>query len=619
MHTSIHIRAAIAATIIAVTTATTAHAWEFVHGSENGKVDNNREYWGTILPENDIVSDLLTGGRHPVDMRLFIENDITMNAFELEFLQVIAQSPYNWREQVYTNGLSAIYTRLRTDDMYYRNYYSHFIPIELQPEGERWGAGGQVFVPNMDGYRVGLSYSGEDIALGYSDPKALHQAYYDSFGHREIMLGGDPANPESWNSHLHDNILGVGYTEYYNALHMNINLCIGEDHIHREDYVGDSPTKRFRIEQTQFYRLFTPSGQQVDPNYNWVTSRVAGIERTHWNPDGTYTSHWFGNFRNYGGGFVKHDRMGLVYIYPHRTTMPDYISSVGTPNLTGWGKHPLQTIRRDDVGYSIFVPNRGWLWQNPGPDERNYYAATRTPGEIVRNRKAPSNTYWSTSRNGWIHVDTRYPDGGIYNYPNSMWEDWIPNGPYAVLETDKRQIFHGEAVVFAWDSNTTAGQNGHVVVRGIDPTGAVAVEYEALIGAAGWNPAGTGMHQVVLTHTDSKGTVTTQTREVNVLPNPAPNAWVGIEASTATAAIGEAYSVGWNSTGGGVAIVRVTPGRDANSPDGVFSNATSGHAVFVNHAPGRYCYSIQMGQAYHQVVVEVTGEPTLPDTPPAKK
>lgn len=36
MHTSIHIRAAIAATIIAVTTATSAHAWEFVHGSENG-------------------------------------------------------------------------------------------------------------------------------------------------------------------------------------------------------------------------------------------------------------------------------------------------------------------------------------------------------------------------------------------------------------------------------------------------------------------------------------------------------------------------------------------------------------------------------------------------------
>jgi len=56
-----------------------------------------------------------------------------------------------------------------------------------------------------------------------------------------------------------------------------------------------------------------------------------------------------------------------------------------------------------------------------------------------------------------------------------------------------------------------------------------------------------------------------------------------------------------------------------NSPDGVFSNATSGHAVFVNHAPGRYCYSIQMGQAYHQVVVEVNGEPTHPGIPPAKK
>lgn len=36
MHTYIHIRAAIAATIIAVTTATSAHAREFVHGSENG-------------------------------------------------------------------------------------------------------------------------------------------------------------------------------------------------------------------------------------------------------------------------------------------------------------------------------------------------------------------------------------------------------------------------------------------------------------------------------------------------------------------------------------------------------------------------------------------------------
>ncbi len=41
------------------------------------------------------------------------------------------------------------------------------------------------------------------------------------------------------------------------------------------------------------------------------------------------------------------------------------------------------------------------------------------------------------------------------------------------------------------------------------------------------------MHQVVLNHTDRNGTVTTQTREVNV-------SWVGIEASTATAAIGEA-------------------------------------------------------------------------------
>ena len=123
----------------------------------------------------------------------------------------------------------------------------------------------------------------------------------------------------------------------------------------------------------------------------------------------------------------------------------------------------------------------------------------------------------------------------------------------------------------------------------IDPLGNTVEYYTAPLGAIAFAPIGTGMYHVVLT--DAEGVV--QTREVNVLPNPAPNAWVGIEASTATAAIGEAYSVGWNSTGGGVAIVRVTPGRDANSPDGVFHNATSGHAVFVNHAPGRYCYSIQ--------------------------
>ncbi len=80
--------------------------------------------------------------------------------------------------------------------------------------------------------------------------------------------------------------------------------------------------------------------------------------------------------------------------------MPDYISTTGIPGRDTTGQLPLQTILRDDVGYSIFLPNRGWLWQNPGPDERNYYAATRTLGEIARNRKAPSNTYWSTSRNG---------------------------------------------------------------------------------------------------------------------------------------------------------------------------------------------------------------------------
>jgi len=42
--------------------------------------------------------------------------------------------------------------------------------------------------------------------------------------------------------------------------------------------------------------------------------------------------------------------------------------------------------------------------------------------------------------------------------------------------------------------------------------------------------------------------------------------------------------------------------------NGVFSNATSGRVVFGNDSSGRYCYNIQRGQAYHQVVVEFTGE-----------
>ena len=274
------------------------------------------------------------------------------------------------------------------------------------------------------------------------------------------------------------------------------------------------------------------------------------------------------------------------------------------------------------TGYTLFLPDG----RTPFPTNWNLITAEINGIQQVKlNRDGTYTTAFGTIRNlgggfsahaeaGLIFTQSA-PDGRLMIYqPQTGWKTIeqrtatalaLQAGP--AIETDKRQIFHGESVVVEW---TEAAR-----IDIIDPLGNTVEYYTAPLGAIAFAPIGTGMYHVVLT--DAEGVV--QTREVNVLPNPAPNAWVGIEASTATAAIGEAYSVGWNSTGGGVAIVRVTPGRDANSPDGVFHNATSGHAVFVNHAPGRYCYSIQMGQAYHQVVVEVTGEPTLPGTPPAKK
>ena len=493
-------------------------------------------------PQSSLITGVKSNGSYDI-VKTYV-----LHEQELELIQLIAQHPLQQRSTIYLDPTLTIYANVKTDDMANRLYFEHTDPDDGQ------------YITYYFGDALGsLSIATENLAAGYASAATVVAAWENSTsGHRESMLGlpfNGVANP------LYS-YFGVGFVKDSSSTGPYAGLYWSTENAANPGAFQGNYSVEQALAATAGYQLLMPDGKTpVDRNWNWVTADIAGIAPVHVENDGTYTSSWFGHFKNLGGMFVASDNMGFAYNSPDRTT----------------------------GGTSLFVSNQGWLWTTP--------------------ETAPF--YWSRNRGNWIYIDRSRKLA--YDYNNHIWEDWTPDGSYARIMSDKRQSYVGQPVVIAWDADVHASDIVQFWSSQVDANGNPAYYSTARKGAILWHPPAPGSY--IFAVRSKNGTqVEANHLTIDVIPHPQPGAQAQISASKTEVNINEVYTINWSTTGG-VPIVRATPGVSTDSVDGVFSNNATGSVQFRQQAPGIYTYTLQHGAMTQQVAVKVNGSLATPLQP----
>lgn len=297
-------------------------------------------------------------------------------------------------------------------------------------------------------------------------------------------------------------------------------------------------------------------------------------------------SPWLGRFVNVGGNFILSDQMGLVRVDP----------------LSGWyGNVPYgwetENAYRESP-YGFFTAGMGYIWnddqwwsvERASPRIPFLWRDSRLTNSGVRHMYAHFDGVSSYKQGYWLVV----PDlGPVWTHPMAYPNAWVqgenrwvrlntikPQGAFVQLESDVRQVYQGESVIFAWN----ASGNARFECQGQafnQPVGAVAI-------------AATGGEIVAVVQS---GSVSAEKR-VAVLSRPHnPSVW--IDAAPKVVQVGEPFLVAWNSSGG-------IPMVSAES-HGLFSNEATGGIHFARQIPGDYTFTVRLGEAIQHVTVRVEG------------
>ena len=467
-------------------------------------------------------SDLITA--YNPDGTIEIVHTYTLNKQELEAIQAIAQYPGQTRDAIYLDARLTILSRIKLDDCRNRDYWAHY-----DPEGKL--IGDYITEPIRPN-------NGENMGTGSDGQNAAYSWYY-SVAHRQGML--DLYNGDT-------NYMGIAAIKDPNipeSLHYDYYWFCNQFSIFKAGALQNP-------EVADQYTLYFPDGiHRVNPDFDWISSIVAGMPKVYINADMSYTSNWMGTFTELGGNFFKSPAIGMFY-------------AAGD-------------------GY-FWVKNQGWLYASE--DTIPYF--------------------WAAKRHNWISVGRQ----AVYDYNNHLNEDWTPDGEYSYLTSDKWQTFVGEGVVIAWQCDTLSERN--VTVR--LPNGELLAHnphaaylwipeapgsYTFTLSRGNTSQNGESVEEVVASQT------------VIVLAQPGPNAVVDIVASNTEVNINEPYTVTWSASEG-VPIVRLSPGLNPNHPDGVYSNQNNGSITFSHTTPGTYTHTIQLGSVVKSVAIHVIGTLSTP-------
>ena len=475
-----------------------------------------------------------------------IADEIVLNPLEVHHLHQLAQLPTQLRSRIYVSPVLCAAARIKAMDGGVNHYDS-----EGKTIFERMGLGGVE------------------------------------------LLGGSVANLASEIGTTHDEAMR-GEGRYGTMLYVGVSDVVGGG------VVFLFSTERYTYFKGKTIKVYMPEGTPIPIDWNLMEWGKIGARASLLalrQDGGKLVSPWLGSFVEVGGNFILSDQMGLVRVDP----------------LSGWyGNVPYgwETERPYD-DYGLFnsvmgdIWNRksdGW-WSGSGVWVAEYdYTSPRIPFLWNDTRRTMFGNYQeyqeyahfdgvSSYKQGyWLVV----PDlGPVWTHPMAYPNAWVqgenrwvrmntikPQGAFVQLESDVRQVYQGESVIFAWN----ASGNARFECQGQafnQPVGAVAI-------------TATGGEIVAVVQS---GAVSAEKR-VAVLPRPHnPSVW--IDAAPKVVQVGEPFLVAWNSSGG-------IPMVSAES-HGLFSNEASGGIHFARQIPGDYTFTVRLGEAIQHVTVRVEG------------
>ena len=489
-----------------------------------------------------------------------IADEIVLNPLEVHHLHQLAQLPTQLRSRIYVSPVLCAAARIKAMDG-----ASDHRDSEGKQIAERMRINGGVEL--LGGSVANLSYEGDtthDEAMrgegGYG--KFLYVGVGDVGGNTVFIFSAD-------NSTTFGGKAIKVYMPEGTPIPIDWNLMEWGT-VNRPVPTPTYPVNPSNGTQTQAVDLYSPD--------------VAGMLVIKRDGD-RLVSPWLGRFVNVGGNFILSDQMGLVRVDP----------------LSGWyGNVPYgwETEWPTDGGYGFFTSAKGGIW-NVGADGYYDYTSPRIPFLWRDSRMTMYNERYeyahfdgvaSYKQGYWLVV----PDlGPVWTHPMAYPNAWVqgenrwvrlntikPQGAFVQLESDVRQVYQGESVIFAWN----ASGNARFECQGQafnQPVGAVAI-------------AASGGEIVAVVQS---GAVSAEKR-VAVLPRPHnPSVW--IDAAPKVVQVGEPFLVAWNSSGG-------IPMVSAES-HGLFSNEATGGIHFARQIPGDYTFTVRLGEAIQHVTVRVEG------------
>jgi len=497
--------------------------------------------------------------------KVTIPDEIVLNLYELELIDLIAKFegvPFAFpdgqlRDKVRISATASIYARMKAEDMVNRNYYGH-----SDKDGKK------VF----DYYSINC-WKMENITLAYHGSEADIRSYYAgsinaSNEIAEYLVGQLPMSPAEdafwkfiFSKKGHSESLrgesayfeGIGDIDHKSMDQIGVGVARDEWSYYVVVYFLGSSYSDTR-------KVYAPDGSDLTGRDAKTMGEAAGVRWASYGSANKWQSS-IGNFVDVGGGFLLHDQLGMLYHDMNAVDRAFTLTSLEPFN--GHIVYDEATRGTSNQGYNFYHSHYGWIWTDP-------------------------NTYpylWKRSTQSWLKVDGNEVVDVKAN-ERRTWSASKATAPFVEMSFANWQVYQGDPVVLAWNSgkspvSITANADGEIKTS------------TAGLHAWGWTADTTGEYWASITNQAGDELK----KLLVVIPQPTvANLWIDAEPKVVKP--NQPFWVAWSGLGD-------VPAQISGTSYGVFSNVPVGGQLFARSIPGKYHFTVRLGNFSKTVTVVV--------------
>lgn len=479
-----------------------------------------------------------------------LPDEIVLSSYEVELLNLVANHPEQKRTRLIVSPTLCMSARMKAEDMNNREYYDHD-----DPDGH--------FIFDYVKEQTG----GSEIIAGRPTMSEAVEAFYESSVHKKLML--------DFVDHIY---VGAGVSTTRVLLNGHGVPVDGrvEENNHVVLHFSDTNPDAWRTRQAKL-----PDGTPLGGVDVMGAETREGLQMvTPWE-NNKWNSSWFGRFVDVGGGFILHDSLGMIY---HDIASADTTHSLDVVTQTGLWYAPWKVVYDDSTrgvsnqGFNFYHSYYGWLWTHP--DVFPYVWKRNTQSWLRVNSERQFVEYLGL----WKDVYTDVTD--VQTGETRSWNRESAESPFIEMSFANWQVYVGDPAVLAWNSGKSTVQ----IKANVD--GEIH-ESTAGLHAWGWTAANWGEYTATMTNQAGESI----SRLLVVIPQPTTaDLWIDAEPKTVKA--GEPFMVAWSGLGD-------VPPQISGTSYGVFTNLPIGSQLLSRSIPGKYTFTIRMGNHKKTVTVQV--------------